>query len=262
MRRRYTPARDVLGIAGQDDCISIEGDGSDVAVHDVACPWCRRGEHADAAARFRVECQLGDQVAREQTRQPRLSVSPSPDLSHDRCAGRERDVAAIGEQDVSPDGYRAALDRDEGSRAGVAVPRAVAPGVWRSGRARFPGDQPHVGRARGFVLYWLVPLAFWMPVLNAFRTMAEHMAIPGALDGGSDGSGTRTTLAGWAGKTLLFAHNINDHVEHHFYPSVPFHRLPELHALLQESLRHGATPPYHVTRGYGAVWRELVGARS
>jgi fatty acid desaturase len=116
------------------------------------------------------------------------------------------------------------------------------------------------GCVRVIVLYWLVPLAFWMPVLNAFRTMAEHAAISG-VDGDGDGSGTRTTLAGWASKAFLFAHNINYHVEHHWYPSVPFHRLPELHAILQESVRRGTTPPYHVTRGYGGVWRELTSAR-
>jgi len=98
-----------------------------------------------------------------------------------------------------------------------------------------------------------------MPVLNAFRTMAEHAGVPGHA--GGDGSGTRTTLTGWLGKTFLFAHNINYHVEHHWYPSVPFPRLPELHGILQERAGRGAAPPYHLSRGYVRVWRELVGAR-
>ena len=58
LRRRHAPASDVLGIASQHDCVPVERDDSDVT-------WCRGGQHADAAARFRVERQLGDEVARE-----------------------------------------------------------------------------------------------------------------------------------------------------------------------------------------------------
>lgn len=95
MRRGYTPTRDVLGIAGQDDCISFEGDDGDVTVHDVARAWSRRGQQADAAAL--VERQLGDEVAGEQMHQACLSVSAAPDFRHHGCAGRERDVASISE---------------------------------------------------------------------------------------------------------------------------------------------------------------------
>ena len=50
---------------------------------------------------------------------------------------------------------------------------------------------------------------------------------------------------------------MNYHIEHHFFPSVPFYRLPELHALLMSKpgYREGA----HVTRTYWGVLEESVG---
>ena len=51
--------------------------------------------------------------------------------------------------------------------------------------------------------------------------------------------------------------NVNYHIEHHFFPSVPFYRLPELHAILMSKpgYREGA----HVTRTYWGVLEESVG---
>jgi fatty acid desaturase len=51
--------------------------------------------------------------------------------------------------------------------------------------------------------------------------------------------------------------NVNYHIENHFFPSVPFYRLPELHAILMSKpgYREGA----HVTRTYWGVLEESVG---
>jgi fatty acid desaturase len=45
--------------------------------------------------------------------------------------------------------------------------------------------------------------------------------------------------------------NMNYHVEHHMFPMVPYHRLPELH----KEIRADCPPPY---RGFWAAYREII----
>lgn len=45
--------------------------------------------------------------------------------------------------------------------------------------------------------------------------------------------------------------NMNYHVEHHMFPMVPYHRLPELH----EAIRHDTPTPYP---SLWAAWREII----
>ena len=61
----------------------------------------------------------------------------------------------------------------------------------------------------------------------------------------------------WLERIFLAPKNVNYHIEHHFFPSVPFYRLPELHAILMSKpgYREGA----HVTRTYWGVLEESVG---
>ena len=68
---------------------------------------------------------------------------------------------------------------------------------------------------------------------------------------------TRTTQPTWLERIFLAPKNVNYHIEHHFFPSVPFYRLPELHAILMSKpgYREGA----HVTRTYWGVLEESVG---
>ena len=54
------------------------------------------------------------------------------------------------------------------------------------------------------------------------RTWLEHQ--------GSDD--THRLYLGWIGRALLSPHNAWYHYEHHHWPSVPYHRLPALRALL------------------------------
>jgi fatty acid desaturase len=56
-------------------------------------------------------------------------------------------------------------------------------------------------------------------------------------------------------RIFLAPNNVNYHLEHHLYPSVPFFQLPRLHALLC------AKPEFrqaHMTRGYVGVLQECV----
>src|SRR4029079_13700578 len=65
--RGYSPTRDIPGIARENDGVAVEGDDRDVSVDHVARAWCRRGQHADAAACLRIERKLGHDMARGQT---------------------------------------------------------------------------------------------------------------------------------------------------------------------------------------------------
>jgi fatty acid desaturase len=87
---------------------------------------------------------------------------------------------------------------------------------------------------------WLVPLfvgqLFLRPYLYAEHTGCERTR--------SAYENTRTTYTG--ALTKWFTWNMPFHVEHHAYPSVPFHALPKLNAIIDERITYRG-------RGYRAV---------
>jgi fatty acid desaturase len=50
------------------------------------------------------------------------------------------------------------------------------------------------------------------------------------------------------------AWNMPYHVEHHVWPAVPFHKLPQVHALMREELRVTAS-------GYAAFTKDYLDRR-
>ncbi len=73
------------------------------------------------------------------------------------------------------------------------------------------------------VYLWLIPRIAGEPMLRAFR-MIEHTGMaesPNMLEN------TRTTRSNFL--VRFFYWNMPYHAEHHLYPSVPFHALPQLH---------------------------------
>ncbi len=104
------------------------------------------------------------------------------------------------------------------------------------------------------LLFWVVPFLTWLQLITRVRSIAEHFAIEGR-----DGvyAETRSTEVGWVERLFVSPKNINLHLEHHMFPSVPFYRLPELHRRLMgvPAFRRGA----HVSRGYLGVLRECAG---
>lgn len=90
---------------------------------------------------------------------------------------------------------------------------------------------------------WLVPLfvgqLFLRPYLYAEHTGCERTR--------SAYENTRTTYTG--ALTKWFTWNMPFHVEHHAYPSVPFHALPQLNETLADRIVYKG-------RGYRAVTRE------
>ncbi len=110
------------------------------------------------------------------------------------------------------------------------------------------------GCGSDLVLYWIVPFFTWLVFVMRVRSLAEHFAIENRA--GIYGQ-TRTTQTGLLSRIFLAPKNVNYHIEHHFFPSVPFYRLPELHSLLMTNpeFAHGA----HITKGYGRVLLECLG---
>jgi fatty acid desaturase len=90
-----------------------------------------------------------------------------------------------------------------------------------------------------FLRYWVIPYCTWHIGIQYVRLICEHSAVRSGASGYGD---TRTTIPGFWGRIFVLPRNIGYHIEHHWYPSVPFYRLPELHErLMQEpGFREGA----------------------
>ena len=91
---------------------------------------------------------------------------------------------------------------------------------------------------------WLVPVLIGQPFLRLYL-LAEHGDCPQVADMFEN---TRTTFTNRIVRFLAW--NMPYHVEHHVYPSVPFHRLPDLHRLLRSELRVTANGYAEFTRAY------------
>ncbi len=92
---------------------------------------------------------------------------------------------------------------------------------------------------------WLVPVLLGQPVLRLYL-LAEHGHCARVTDMFRN---TRTTFTNRLVRFLAW--NMPYHVEHHVLPSVPFHRLPDLHDEMKAHLR--MTSP-----GYAAFTRTYL----
>lgn len=100
------------------------------------------------------------------------------------------------------------------------------------------------------LLFWLVPMVFFLPPILRIRSLSEHA-------GRADepvGRDARSVAPGWLERMLFAPCNINRHWEHHLFPQVPCYRLGTLSERLAERLPDTAAA--RPTRGY------LIGGRS
>jgi fatty acid desaturase len=95
------------------------------------------------------------------------------------------------------------------------------------------------------LVYWIVPALLGQPFLRLYL-LAEHTGCPLVPDMLAN---SRTTLTNAA--VRFIAWNMPYHAEHHAYPSVPFHALPDLHRLLRADIGT-------IARGYLEVQRTLL----
>lgn len=130
------------------------------------------------------------------------------------------------------------------------VPAAGAPAVVREARTLW-GCYLAIAAASMYLhsaaalLYWIVPALLGQPLLRLFL-LAEHTGC--ALDEDMRAN-TRTTYSNAAVRLLSW--RMPYHAEHHSFPSVPFHALPRVNALLAAQWR--VTSP-----GYLALHRALL----
>ncbi len=99
----------------------------------------------------------------------------------------------------------------------------LSAGLWTGG-LRF---------AALFVLYWLAPYCTFTQVFFRIRGAIEHGSVP---DPENPYQQTRTYLIHPLLAFFFSPKQVNYHLEHHLYPSVPFYHLPQLHAVLQETV--------------------------
>ena len=80
---------------------------------------------------------------------------------------------------------------------------------------------------------WLIviPRVLGGPIMNAFILM-QHVEM--AENQPNIVQSTRSFRTNWFFQFLYF--NMNHHIEHHLYPTVPFHALPDLGAVLEDQL--------------------------
>lgn len=95
------------------------------------------------------------------------------------------------------------------------------------------------------LIYWVIPALLGQPFLRLFL-MAEHTHCALSDDMLANTRTTRTNAA-----VLLLTWQMPYHAEHHCVPSVPFHALGKLNALVGERVQVRAA-------GYRAVHRELL----
>lgn len=95
------------------------------------------------------------------------------------------------------------------------------------------------------VIFWLAPVVLGQPALRLFL-LAEHTGRPLVGDMLANGRTTRTNAV-----LRRLAWNMPYHVEHHAFPSVPFHALPALHREIAQRIAC-------VAPGYRAVHAEIL----
>lgn len=91
---------------------------------------------------------------------------------------------------------------------------------------------------------WVLPAVLAQPALRLYL-LAEHGDCPQVADMFDN---TRTTLTNRALRFLTW--NMPYHTEHHVWPSVPFHQLPQVHSRMAGLLRHRSSGYRAFTRAY------------
>lgn len=91
---------------------------------------------------------------------------------------------------------------------------------------------------------WLLPLVLGGPFLRAYL-LAEHAGCPHVAPIFEN---TRTMFSNWLVRGIAW--NMPYHAEHHAFPAVPFHQLPEFHKYTAEHLQQTERGYWRFNRKY------------
>jgi fatty acid desaturase len=99
-----------------------------------------------------------------------------------------------------------------------------------------------------YLVLWVLPLVTVVQAILRLRAIAEHGA---TTDFSSPLTAARTNLAARWLEWLIFPHQVNYHIEHHLYASVPHYNLPALHRELRSRgiLDRAEAIPFRLTLG-------------
>lgn len=110
-----------------------------------------------------------------------------------------------------------------------------------------------------FFVLWILPSITVLPVMIRLRTIAEHHNLPEI----SGTVATRNIYAAGLEAALVSPLNINLHLTHHLFPSVPQYHLPKLTAFLKQDATFERRA--HSARSYfglNGAMRELIVSQS
>jgi len=99
-----------------------------------------------------------------------------------------------------------------------------------------------------YLVLWVLPLITVVQAILRLRAIAEHGA---TTDFSSPLTAARTNVAPAWLEWLIFPHQVNYHIEHHLYASVPHYNLPALHREMTTRglLENAEVVPFRVTLG-------------
>jgi fatty acid desaturase len=112
-----------------------------------------------------------------------------------------------------------------------------------------------------FLLLWIVPFCTWHIAVQYIRLICEHSAVESDEE---EYSITRSTIPTLLEAIFILPCNVGYHLEHHWYPSVPFYHLPQLHHALMErqGFRAHAVVKRSVFASLGECVRETAAFKS
>ena len=103
-----------------------------------------------------------------------------------------------------------------------------------------------------FLGLWVLPASTMLTAIFRVRSLAEHYCVERV----NELNHTRTVLPSYWERWLLSPLNVNFHLEHHLFPTVPFFNLPKLHAELMQLPEFRAHA--HITLTYLGCVRGLM----
>lgn len=127
----------------------------------------------------------------------------------------------------------------ENARRKIAISASIQSACYLAGIVSIALAYPFA------LFHFFLPTILAQPLLRAIL-IAEHTGCSTDENGLTN---TRTTLTSFPIRLLMW--NMPYHTEHHLYPSIPFHHLPQAHVELKEKL-------VHLAPNYVAANREII----